>query len=407
MRLRAGRLVFCAGRQRRRANRPGLATGRGRRAARRAAVRVAAQAARRCQRDAAGRRDGAAMGGALGRPADCRAACCARAPTSTPRTISASRRSRWHARTAARRWSRRCSKAGANPEREAASAAENGADDRGPRRQRRRREGARRARRRRQRQGADARPDGPHVGGVEPATPRWSARSSRPAPTCTPAPRSGRASSTPATVSATATKARGVVTIDLGGFTPLLFAARQGDLESGRILLAAGATPNDRAANGASALVVAAHSGQGPFAALLLEKGAEPNAADAGYSALHAAVLRGDLALVNALLARGANPNAPVAKGTPSRYYSKDWALNCERARRRPRRSGRRRATATCRSCGRWQRPARIRSSRSPTARTILIVGSGGQFGLRHGRPPRTLPRSRTTSRRRRKRTSG
>ena len=123
-------------------------------------------------------------------------------------------------------------------------------------------------------------------------------------------------------------ESRGVVTMDLGGFTPLLFAARQGDVESGRILLARGANANDRAANSASVLVVAAHSGHGPFAALLLEKGAEPNAAHAGYSALHAAVLRGDVALVNALLARGADPNAPVTKGTPSRYYSKDWALN-------------------------------------------------------------------------------
>jgi ankyrin repeat protein len=123
-------------------------------------------------------------------------------------------------------------------------------------------------------------------------------------------------------------ESRGVVTMDLGGFTPLLFAAREGDVESGKILLAAGASANDRAPNGASVLVVAAHSGHGPFATLLLEKGADPNAADAGYTALHAAVLRGDVALVNALLARGANPNTPLAKGTPSRYYSKDWALN-------------------------------------------------------------------------------
>jgi ankyrin repeat protein len=121
---------------------------------------------------------------------------------------------------------------------------------------------------------------------------------------------------------------KGALTMDLGGFTPLLFAARQGDLESGRLLLGAGAGANEQAANGASALVVAAHSGNGAFAKLLLEKGADPNAAGAGYTALHAAVLRGDLDLVKALLARGANPNAPIAKGTPSRYYSKDWALN-------------------------------------------------------------------------------
>ena len=121
---------------------------------------------------------------------------------------------------------------------------------------------------------------------------------------------------------------KGVVTMDLGGFTALLFAARQGDLESGKLLLASGAKANDQAANGTSALVLAAHSGNGPFAALLLEKGADPNAAGAGYTALHAAVLRGDRDLVKALLARGAHVDAKIAKGTPSRYYSKDWALS-------------------------------------------------------------------------------
>ena len=123
-------------------------------------------------------------------------------------------------------------------------------------------------------------------------------------------------------------ESRGVATIDLGGFTPLLFAARQGDLETGRILLGAGAKATDVAANGASALVVAAHSGHGKFAALLVEHGADVNAAGAGYSALHAAILRGDAELVGVLLARGANANAPIEKGTPSRYYSRDWALN-------------------------------------------------------------------------------
>lgn len=123
-------------------------------------------------------------------------------------------------------------------------------------------------------------------------------------------------------------ESRGVATIDLGGFTPMLFAARQGDLETGRILLGAGAKANDVAASGASALVVAAHSGHGKFAALLVEHGADVNAAGAGYSALHAAILRGDAELVGVLLARGANVNAPIEKGTPSRYYSRDWALN-------------------------------------------------------------------------------
>jgi ankyrin repeat protein len=123
-------------------------------------------------------------------------------------------------------------------------------------------------------------------------------------------------------------ESRGVATIDLGGFTPILFAARQGDVETGRILLGAGAKASEVAASGASALVVAAHSGHGKFAALLVEHGADVNAAGAGYSALHAAILRGDEELVGVLLARGANANAPIEKGTPSRYYSRDWALN-------------------------------------------------------------------------------
>ena len=42
---------------------------------------------------------------------------------------------------------------------------------------------------------------------------------------------------------------------------------------------------------------MASFSGQGPFAAFLLERGANPNAADAGYTALHTAVSRGDLEL--------------------------------------------------------------------------------------------------------------
>lgn len=123
-------------------------------------------------------------------------------------------------------------------------------------------------------------------------------------------------------------ESRGVVTMDLGGFTPLLFAARQGDVAIATKLLLAGAKANDRAPSGTNALVVAAHSGNGPFAMALLEAGAEPNDSGAGYTALHAAILRGDRELVNALIAKGANVNAPIAKGTPSRYYSKDWALN-------------------------------------------------------------------------------
>jgi ankyrin repeat protein len=113
-----------------------------------------------------------------------------------------------------------------------------------------------------------------------------------------------------------------------GGFTPLLFVAQQGDVETAKVLLDAGANVNDAAANGASALVIAVHSGHSKLAEFLLERGADPNAAGAGYTALHAAILRGDRPAVDALLARGANPTLPIAKGTPVRRASRDWSLN-------------------------------------------------------------------------------
>ena len=108
-------------------------------------------------------------------------------------------------------------------------------------------------------------------------------------------------------------------TVLRGGSTPLLFAARSGDLESARLLLAAGAGANEALPDGASALIVAAHSGHGAVGALLLEHGADPNASAIGYTPLHAAVLRGDLTLVKALLKHGANPNRQIVRGTPSR----------------------------------------------------------------------------------------
>ncbi len=116
-------------------------------------------------------------------------------------------------------------------------------------------------------------------------------------------------------------------TVARGGSTALLFAARSGDAESARLLIAAGADVNDALPDGASALVVAAHSGNGAVAARLLDMGADPNAADIGYTALHAAVLRGDLELVKSLLAHKANPNALITKGTPVRRNSQDFEL--------------------------------------------------------------------------------
>ncbi len=115
-----------------------------------------------------------------------------------------------------------------------------------------------------------------------------------------------------------------------GGSTPLLFAARNGDVETARVLLDAGADVQDTEASGASALVIAAHSGHGPLGVYLLEKGADPNASGAGYTALHAAVLRGQLALVEALLDHGADLNNLVEHGTAGRRFSADYSIRSQ-----------------------------------------------------------------------------
>jgi ankyrin repeat protein len=112
-----------------------------------------------------------------------------------------------------------------------------------------------------------------------------------------------------------------------GGLTPLLFAARSGDAASAALLIAAGADPEDRLPDGTSALAFAAFNGRGEVGALLLDKGAKPDDIGAGYTALHAAVLRSDLTLVNALIAHRANPNIRMTKGTWKRRDGEDFTL--------------------------------------------------------------------------------
>ena len=110
-----------------------------------------------------------------------------------------------------------------------------------------------------------------------------------------------------------------------GGDTALMFAARVGDLTSAKLLIGAGANVNDADAWGLSALVLAAHSGYTDLVAFLLDRGADPNAAKAGFTALHAAIMRRDETMVAALLGHGADSNTPLRTWTPTRRSSRDW----------------------------------------------------------------------------------
>jgi ankyrin repeat protein len=155
------------------------------------------------------------------------------------------------------------------------------------------------------------------------------------------------------------------------GFTALHFAAREGDIESARLLLVAGVNINIRSqpdlsasaaepeqggtvqplagrraasatsSDGATPLLVAAMRGQVPVALFLLEQGADPNVGDAGLTPLHWAAAtwengtanpvygfddamagipdrQAKLQLVRALLAHGANPNARMTRPKPA-----------------------------------------------------------------------------------------
>lgn len=148
------------------------------------------------------------------------------------------------------------------------------------------------------------------------------------------------------------------------GFTALHFAAREGDLESTKVLLAAGVSIDVRStpdppptppvaggprgqayqatlSAGATPLLVATTRNQIPLALYLLERGADPNVPDAGFTPLHwvAGTWEGGVAnpvygftdamsgipdrrtklqLLDALLARGANPNLRMTRRPPT-----------------------------------------------------------------------------------------
>ena len=127
-----------------------------------------------------------------------------------------------------------------------------------------------------------------------------------------------------------------------GGLTALVFAAREGDLESARILVAGGANVNQVTQYGWTPLLTATQNRHYALATFLLERGADPNIANkGGWTPLYLAtdnrnieagdypVRAGDLDhldFIKTLLARGANVNARAKDSTETRtIFTMQW----------------------------------------------------------------------------------
>jgi ankyrin repeat protein len=120
--------------------------------------------------------------------------------------------------------------------------------------------------------------------------------------------------------------------LSLGSWTPLMYAARENALDTGRALVASHASLNTIDPDGATALVIAIINANYDFAAFLIDAGADPNIVDkeAGMGPLYAAVdmhrlavghgrpnprptgTLGAVDIVRRLLERKANPNAAL-----------------------------------------------------------------------------------------------
>ena len=128
-------------------------------------------------------------------------------------------------------------------------------------------------------------------------------------------------------------------------------------------------TSNDTAADGNSALVLAAFAGHPAVARVLIDAGADPNAAGAGYTALHAAALRGDLATVQGAAREGrqseraaherqSGPPLRLAVGAADADDRRDAAV---------RRRGLSRGRTSCARC--WRRGAESHARAAERAR--------------------------------------
>ena len=130
--------------------------------------------------------------------------------------------------------------------------------------------------------------------------------------------------------------------LSLGDWTPLMYAARENALESGRVLVKAGASLNLVDPDGATALVIAIINAHYEFASMLVDAGANPDVVDneAGMGALYAAAdmhrlavghgrpnpkpvgLMSAVDLVKKMLARGADPNLRLKKSILQRHHT-------------------------------------------------------------------------------------
>jgi len=127
-----------------------------------------------------------------------------------------------------------------------------------------------------------------------------------------------------------------------GGLTPLVFAAREGDLESATLLVDAGAPINETTEYGWTPLLTAVNNRNYQLASYLLDKGADPNIANkGGWTPLYLAtdnrnieggdypVPKGDmdhLEIIEKLLQKGANPNGKIKENTLTRtIFTMQW----------------------------------------------------------------------------------
>ena len=113
---------------------------------------------------------------------------------------------------------------------------------------------------------------------------------------------------------------------DTDGFTPLMNAAKNGDLEGGKQAIAGGANVNATNETGISALYIAAGLGHKELTRLLIEKGANVNAkTSGGFTPLMQAALTGQVEIARMLLDAGADAAATdIAKKNAVDYAPPD-----------------------------------------------------------------------------------